>query len=184
MAEAHLSEVVQIYVPLTEHTEYKSGLAERYLRKRLKQHGWRVWHTSCFASARHPELYPLIRSLYEELCYLLEKQRPGIVSSLEFLARSYHGMPEFICYRSGVFKFITCKFEQEKVPRSQRYTMLKLLELGFIVEVHTLVDKNTKALQAYLDVQTGNRRVTEAQLTISAAQRRAEKNLDEQWSAD
>jgi hypothetical protein len=175
MAETYLSEVVQIYVPLEEHTEYRKGLGERYLRKRLHKHGWRVWHTSCFSSARMPELYPIIRSLYEELSGLLEKQRAGVTGTLEFLARAYHGMPEFICYRNGVFKFVACKFECEQLPRSQRYCMLKLLELGFVVEVHTLVDRNTKAVQGTLDMQTGERKVTEAQLTISAAQRRSEK---------
>lgn len=168
-----MSEISQTYVALPSGFEYRRGAAERVLRKSLQQKGWRLWHMDYFMGRKAECLF--VQHDYRELCAFLEQWKHGCVAYLEHLARVYHAMPAFFCHRSGVSKFVACSFEQEPLGRAQREVILKLLEAGFAVEVHTLVDPHAKALRGVLDVQTGERRVTEAQLTISAAKRRAEK---------
>jgi hypothetical protein len=172
-----MSEICQVYVPLPEGVEYRRTSAEKVLRRHLLLRGWKLWYTDYFMGRKHDQLF--MQHTYRELCAFLEQWKQGCVSYLEHLARVYHAMPAFFCYRDGVSKFVACSFEQEPLGRAQREVVLKLLEAGFLVEVYTIVDRYSKAVQGIFDVQTGQHRVTEAQLTISAAKRRAEKEKEE-----
>jgi hypothetical protein len=177
---ASSSDIPYVYVSADDLFEHRKGLAEEVLRKRLVKQGWRVWKSNYIPSARKPDVYPAVKRAYEELCILLDKHRPGMREHIEYLSRVHHGLPDFICFRHGQFKFVECKLEYEGLLLSQKYCIPKLRELGFEVEVHKLVDRKTKAITAVIDINTGEKKITEMQLTISAAQRRASKSSKKQ----
>ena len=57
------------------------------------------------------DVYPDIRREYGRLMALLEKL--GCLEELQYLNDVHHGLPDFICRRSGEFKFIECKLQYE-----------------------------------------------------------------------
>jgi hypothetical protein len=166
-------EVLHVYVPVDTHVDVRTGLAEAVLRRRLVKQGWRVWRSDCLLWGRKQEVYPNVQFAYEELAALLDKYVPDAREYLEYMHRVHHGLPDFICFRSGTFKFVECKLEHESLQLSQRKCIPKLQAFGFLVEVHKLVDYRTKARQALVDLRTGEKHIQETQLTISSAARRA-----------
>jgi hypothetical protein len=170
----NLSEVHHRYIPV-EDRDYRASIAERIVRKRLLEQHWQLWSTDYFFGRKHEYLFT--EHSYPELCAMLERYKPGLTGYIEHLARAYHALPQLLAYKQGMCKFIVCKLEHESLGRAQRACILKLLEAEFCVEVYSLAGKHTKAVRATVDVQTGLQRVVEAQLTISAACRRAEKEL-------
>jgi hypothetical protein len=77
-------------------------------------------------------------------------------------------MPDFICYRYGVFKFVECKLGYETLSARQKKCIPKLQEQGFIVEVHKLVDAPTKTRVADVDITTGYIELREKQMMLTA----------------
>lgn len=173
-----------IYIPLFHSPLERRGLSEARIKKRLQRQGWIVWRSASIGVVRHRDIYPNVRRHYERLCLLLEKQRPGIVDYLQLVASVHHGLPDFLCYRQGQFKFVECKLGYETLSERQRVCINKLQSIGFTIEVHKLVEPCTKVRHAVVDLLTGTKEVCERQLTIKQAVRyRASQSRTEPLSA-
>lgn len=75
-------------------------------------------------------------------------------------------MPDFLCYRDGVFKFVECKLQYECLSERQKKCISKLQSLGFLVEVHKLVDERTKIRSAFVDLSSSDKLIIERQLKL------------------
>jgi hypothetical protein len=164
-----MSIIPYVYVPIRKHTAARKGLAERVLRKRLERAGWRVWRGGYLHASRKPELYPVVERAYKELTALLDTHYAAAREHLQYLCVVHHGMPDLICYRQGVFKFVECKLEHEQLLQSQKQCIPKLLALGLSVEVHKLVGTSTKVREALVNIESGEKRIADRQLTLSQA---------------
>jgi hypothetical protein len=76
-------------------------------------------------------------------------------------------MPDFLCFRSGMFKFVECKLIYEQLSSRQKRCIGRLQALDFAVEVHKVVDHRTKARVAEVDVHSGERTLIESQATLA-----------------
>jgi len=154
-----MKSLTHIFVPL-QSSPPRFGLAERFLRRRLERQGWTVWRGGRIDIVRQEDVYPNVRRKYEQLCRLLQKHHPRQVERLQYLCAVHQGMPDFVCYRNGRFKFVECKLQYEPLSLRQKKCIQTLQQLGFVVEVHTLVDKRTKKRRS---IQFGTKqRVLEA----------------------
>ncbi len=154
------------FVPIKGKPKSRVGLAERFLRKRLEKQGWMVWRGGSIDITRRAEVYPNVRRRYEQLCALLEQQYPTMLEKLQYLCVVHHGMPDFVCYRRGEFKFVECKLGHESLSERQKKCIVVLQKLGFVVEVHKLVDTCTKTRIAVVDLYNGQKIVVETQLSL------------------
>ncbi|MBD3318342.1 hypothetical protein GF342_00350 [Candidatus Woesearchaeota archaeon] len=154
------------YVPMKKHYAQKRGLSERILRQRLERQGWTVWRGGSIHITRYEELYPNVRRKYELLIRLLDDHKPDTKEILQYYCMIQHGMPDFLCYKNGRFKFVECKLQYEQLSHRQKRCIMKLQDLGFDVEVHKLVDKRTKMREALVDMFTNCKIVRERQLAL------------------
>jgi len=161
------SKVYHVYVPMARKYKKRQGLSERQLKKRLEQQGWTVWRGGAINIVRYGGLYPNVKRKYEVLCKVLEEHRPGTCEYLQYLCSVHHGMPDFICYRSGKFKFVECKLGHEQLSHRQKACIRRLKGLGFTVEVHKFVDHCTKTRRAIVDLRDGSKSILEKQMTLT-----------------
>ena len=87
---------------------------------------------------------------------------------LRYFSNVQHGMPDFICYKNRQFKFVECKLGYESLSKRQKKCIQKLLDLGFEVEVHKLVETCTKARRAVMNIENGKKLVMEKQTRLKA----------------
>lgn len=161
--------VVTVYVPIRKYP-YKTrhGLAELQLRKRLEKQGWKVWRGG-FVHAIAADVYPAVRKRYLELAELImELKGEKALDFLCYLCTVHHGMPDLVCYNpaSQEFKFVECKLGHEGLSNRQVITIKRLVDAGFNVEVHKLVDDCTKTRKAEIDLIANKKRILEKQLTV------------------
>ena len=136
----------QYCIPIRK--QYKSNfrLSETQIKKRLEKQGWTVWRGGYLHCTRYDELYPNVKKKY-----------------LQYLCAVHHGMPDFFCQRKKEIKFVECKLGNETIKENQKKCIRKLQEYGMEVEVHRFVFKPTKIREAYLDLDSGTKKVTEKQ---------------------
>jgi hypothetical protein len=176
------------YIPMQREPRDARGHSETQLRKRLEQQGWRVWRGAmigCWRSRDWDEKYPNVRRRYAELHRLLVLEHALFVEELCYLNAVHHGMPDLLCRRETIhgveWKFVECKRKHEQLLPSQRACIPRLEGLGFVVEVHALVDHRTKrrSAQGSLSASGGPARdvqVSERQLKLTK-KLCAQKNL-------
>ncbi|MFW5746974.1 MAG: DNA polymerase domain-containing protein [Nanoarchaeota archaeon] len=157
--------VVHRYFPIGKH-KTRSGLSERRLKARLQRMGWEVWRGGLFHVMRHGALFPNVEKKYHKLFDLMDHHHPGVRPKLEYLSAVHKGMPDFIAFRNGQFLFVECKLGHEQLSNRQRFCIKRLQELGFVVEVHKLVDECTKSCTAKIDLHTKEKRVEEKQMRL------------------
>lgn len=157
-----------IFIPIKKVYRSRRGLSERQLRKRLEKQSWTVWRGNLINIIRDKGIYPNIKRKYSLLCTLLEKYHPGKLEYLQYLCEVHHGLPDFICFRNGVFKFVECKLGYESLSKQQKRCIPKLQALGFSVEVHKLVEQCTKTRLAIVNLSTGQKNIKERQMMLKA----------------
>ena len=108
-----------------------------------------------------------VKKKYGKFTELMHKQKPGMMDNLLYLNEVHHGLPDFVCYRQGQFKFIECKLRHEQLSKAQKKCIRRLQKLGFEVEVHKLVDKGTKARAAAVDLSDGEKIILERQASLN-----------------
>ncbi|MFH0978387.1 MAG: DNA polymerase domain-containing protein [Candidatus Woesearchaeota archaeon] len=158
--------VRHVFVPMQKQYSERQGLSERILARRLIKQGWSVWRGGLINIVNKDDLYPNVRKRYEKLNSLLFKHRPDLLDYLHYLCDVHHGMPDFICFRNGVFKFVECKLGHEQLSVRQKKCIAKLQEIGFVVEVHKLVESCTKARIAQVNLAEGTKVVFERQARL------------------
>jgi len=158
--------VRHIYVYVRDMPNNKRGFSERVIRRRLEKSGWTVWRGGFLNATRFDELYPNVERKYKLLDQLLDKHKPGMKEQLQLMCHIHHGMPDFFCFRRGVFKFVECKLIYEQLSRMQKTCISHLQKMKFTVEVHKVVDHRTKAREAEVDVRSGNKIIIEKQAIL------------------
>lgn len=118
----------------------RRGLSEKIIRKKLEKQGWIVWRGSMVHVKEHE--YPNVDKKYKRLQTLLAGQ--PYANTLRYYSRIHHGMPDFLCYKNGTFKFVECKLSYEQLSARQKKCITKLQQRGFLVELHRLVETQTK----------------------------------------
>jgi hypothetical protein len=159
------------YIPMRRTRRTARGLSELQLRQRLEKQGWTVWRGGAIGITRRAELYPNVERKYTLLIELLAKDHAQHVELLQYLCAVHHGMPDFLCYRGkggGEWKFVECKYKHEQLSERQKTCIQKLTSLGFTVEVHKLVDHQTKTRNATVNLKTGAKNVKEQQLKLNS----------------
>ena len=151
-------EVCQIYHTFDQQKPRK-GLSEKLIRRKLEKSGWTVWRGGLLNITDQMELYPNVRKKYDALLTLLRKYRPGAIDELRYLCQVHHGMPDFLCYRNGQFKFIECKLGYESLSKAQKLCVSRLQCLGFPVEVHRLAEPQTLIRAAVVNLRNGKKRI-------------------------
>ncbi len=164
-------EVITVYVPMRRYP-YKSrhGLAELQLRKRLEKQGWVVWRGG-FVHAIAADVYPAVKKKYLQLAELVvELYGDSALDLLCYLCTVHHGMPDLVCYNPTLqqFKFVECKFGHEQLSSRQVMTIKRLIDAGFNVEVHKLVEECTKTRKAKINLATKDKKVLEREATLKA----------------
>jgi hypothetical protein len=162
-------ETVFHYVPMRGSPTSRVGLAERQLCNRLEKQGWMVWRGGALNILKKEDNYPNVKRKYHLLMRLLDRHMPGKREQLQYLCHVHHGMPDFLCYRLGEFKFVECKLCHEQLSLGQKKCIARLQQLGFTVEVHKLVDERTKARVSRVSLATGRKSVVERQTNLACA---------------
>jgi len=144
--------------------ENRRGYSERYIRRKLEKQGWTIWRGGFLNARRKPELYPNVEKKYLMLEKLIS---PQVLEKLQYMCTVHHGMPDLFCHRRGEFKFVECKLMHEQLSPFQKRCITELLEMGFDVEVHKVVDHRTKARAAEIDIKTGEKKILEKQLMLT-----------------
>ncbi|MEM3154738.1 MAG: VRR-NUC domain-containing protein [Candidatus Woesearchaeota archaeon] len=162
--------VITEYIPMRKYP-YKTrhGLAELQLRKRLEKQGWQVWRGG-FVNAIAADAYPAVKRKYAQLSELiLELYGERALDFLCYLCAVQHGMPDLVCYhpQKKEFKFVECKFGHEQLSSRQIMTIKHLIDAGFVVEVHKLVDDATKTRKAEVNLVTKEKKVLEKEMKLS-----------------
>ena len=159
----------QIFIPMQklESNSSNIGLSEKILKRRLEKQGWTVWRGGIINIVRKNDIYPNIRRKYEQLCNLIVKHNPGVLEELQLMCAVHHGMPDFICFRNGSFKFVECKFKNEQLSSRQKKCISKLQQMGFEVEVQKIVAPNTKTRIALTNTVTWDKIIVEKQAKLS-----------------
>jgi len=155
-------------VPIRREYACNTGLSERYFRRVLEKQGWLVWRGGSIDMLRRDELYPNVRRKYGKLISLLSLHHPDKLQLLQYWCAVHHGMPDFICYRKGRFKFVECKFKHEQLSKRQKLCIQKLQALGFKVEVLKFVDPSTRTIRARINYKTKEKIILEKQKPIFA----------------
>jgi DNA polymerase elongation subunit (family B) len=156
-----------VYIPVSKEYPSKHGLSEKLIKKKMENEGWTVWRGELIGILRYAgELFPNVVKKYERLVSLLEKYYPGLIDELCYINSVHHGMPDFICFRNSLFKFVECKLQYETLSAVQKKCIYKLLDMGFDVEVHKIVDHRTKLRTAEVDIIEGEKRVLEKQAVL------------------
>lgn len=152
-----------VYVPIPKSYATRHGLAEKKLRQRLEKQSWTVWRGSAFNILKMLDSYPNVVRKYTLLLELIVKHHPNKLEELQYLCAVHHGMPDFVCFRNGKFKFVECKLGHEQLSMRQKKCIKKLQQLGFEVEVHKLVEPGTKLRTAMVNPMNNDKRVIEKQ---------------------
>jgi len=160
------SSVRFLYLPIPRRYATRHGLSEKYVKRRLERSGWTVWRGALLNVLKRVEVYPNVRKKYELLVALLCEYHPGTLEEMQYLCHVHHGMPDFLSFRRGEFKFVECKLGHEQLNPGQKKCIPKLQKLGIPVEVHKVVDPCTKLREAWVDVENGEKEVVEKQLRI------------------
>jgi len=160
-----LLSVRHIYIPFKPRDK-RSGLSERLIKHRMEKQGWIVWRGGTIGIMRGDKIYPNVLRKYTLLHQLLEKHKPGMHRILEYINDVHHGIPDFICYRYGVFKFVECKLGHEQLSHGQKECIRKLKTFGFLVEVHKLADPCTKTREADINLDTGEKDIIKKQTRL------------------
>jgi DNA polymerase-2 len=155
-------QVKHVYVPIRKKFESYGGVSEKELRKRLGKQGWIVWKSALINIINDEEVYPNVRRKYEKLHGLLDDR----LEMLRYICHVHHGLPDFICYRNGIFKFVECKLGHEQLSDSQKKCIPKLIDMGFDVEVHKLVHDCTKTRIADVNLKYQIKNVVEKQTAV------------------
>ncbi|MFH1399723.1 MAG: VRR-NUC domain-containing protein, partial [Candidatus Woesearchaeota archaeon] len=164
--QTHLKEWLKcVYVPIPKSYTTRTGLSEKFLKRRLEKQGWKVWRGGSIHIIRSNELYPHVQRSYQHLCTLINSYSPYL-EELQYLCEVHHGMPDFICFRNSHFKFVECKLGYEALSSKQKACFKKLTQLGFTVELHRLVEPCTKTRIALVNPLTGEKQVIEKQLKL------------------
>ncbi|MBI4181633.1 MAG: VRR-NUC domain-containing protein [Candidatus Aenigmarchaeota archaeon] len=153
-------------IPLSRRYRSNRGLSERLIRERLEKQGWTVWRGGMLDIVRERGIPRALRERYEQLCTLLDLHMPGTREQLQYFCAVQHGMPDFLCYRSGSFLWVECKLGHESLSERQKLCLLKLRWMGFRVEVHRLVYPQTRSRQLSLNLLTGRKDIRERQATL------------------
>jgi len=153
-----------ISYPILRAFRTKRGLSEKIIRKKLERHGWFVWRGSMIHVTAHD--YPNVDKKYKQLQALLSGQPHA--NTLRYYSRIHHGMPDFLCYKNGRFKFVECKLSYERLSARQKTCIAKLQNLGFVVELHRLVEKQTKDRTASFTLGTQMKTILQRQQTLVA----------------
>jgi len=169
MISEHTPRIQLVYVPIGNYS-YKTqqGLAERQLRKRLEKQGWTVWRGGNFNLLRQQNnAYPSVRKAYEKLFQkIVVSHGAPMLERLQYICSVHHGMPDFICWRRGQWKFVECKRGHEQLSARQKTCVRILQEMGFAIEVHKLVDPCTKTRDALVSFETGAKYVLAKDLVL------------------
>jgi DNA polymerase-2 len=155
--------VTHHYIPLSKEYADNKGLSEHLLKKRLEKSGWIVWRGGSIHILRQEEIFPNVLKKYSLLRKLMD---PVLFETLEYFSSTHHGMPDFLCFRNGMFKFVECKFRHEQLSDRQKKCIARLQNLGFTVEVHKLVDHQTKLRLAQVNIATNDKKVLEKQCAL------------------
>ena len=158
-------DIRHVFIPIPKKYKNRKGLSEKILKKRLEKQGWTVWRGGLINIIRNSEIYPSVRKKYALLCILLKKHDKNL-EYLQYICEVHHGMPDFICYRNNKFKFVECKLGYESLSKRQKKCIKKLQDLGFKVEVHKLVEKQTKTRLANINLNTGQKKIIAKQSMI------------------
>jgi len=158
--------VRHVFIPQMRLPEERKGYSERIIKSRLEKQGWEVWRGGSIGIVRRDDIYPNVRRRYYRLCELLEKEHPGTLEHLQYLC-SQAGMPDFICYRRKIWKFVEAKLGHEQLSPTQKRCIAKLQQLGFKVEVHKIAMPETKARVADVNLLMRTREVRERQGLIT-----------------
>jgi len=143
--------------------EQKRGLSERIVKQRLEKQGFLVWRGGFLYATKTDDPYPNVYKKYKLVEGLLDKYKPGTKEPLQYMCRVNHGMPDYLIFRRGFFKFVECKLIYEQVSWRQKICISKVQKLGFEVEVHRVVNDSTKTRRAEIDLFTGEKKVIEKQ---------------------
>jgi len=154
--------VKHVYIPISKEYRKIKGLSERQIRKRLESQGWIVWRGGYLHALRKQEIYPNIRKKYTILKNLIDAEK---LEYLQYLSKTHHGMPDFLCYRNS-FKFVECKLGHEQLSVVQKKCIKILVNKGYDVEIHKFVYGCTKDRIAYIDIETGDKSVKERQMRM------------------
>ncbi|MFW6449930.1 MAG: DNA polymerase domain-containing protein [Nanoarchaeota archaeon] len=152
-----------VYIRMKRNYKYNRGLSEKIIKKRLEGNNWIVWRGGCINILREDGIYPNVYNKYSKLISLLKKYYPGIVEYLQYLCSVHHGMPDFLCFRDGKFKFVECKFRHESLSGRQKKCIQRLLDIGFVVEVHKLVGPETKTREAVINIRNNEKKIISKQ---------------------
>jgi hypothetical protein len=159
------------YVPMRSRPEELRGVAEARLRQRLERQGWNVWRGSLINLYLDENTYANVRRRYRVLAQLLVQDFPAHYDHLRYICAVHHGLPDFVCCRQTSdgreWLFVECKLMHEQLSKRQVKCITKLLDMGFRVEVHKLVDERTNTRTADIDLLSGMRRVGERQLRLT-----------------
>jgi len=136
------------------------------IRQRLEREHWTVWRGGILGVEKEHDTWPNVKRKYLLLRGLLEDHHPEHVDEIEYLCKVHHGMPDFICYRRGMFKFVECKLGHEQLSQRQKHCITRLQQLGFSVEVHKFVHRCTKVRTAIINLETGEKKIVEKQLRL------------------
>ncbi len=162
--------VKHVYVQMRKEYEERSGLSERLIRQKLESEGWHVWRSDMMNVFRNGVvMYPNVQRKYARLLMVLSQTHAEKIEELQYINAVHHGLPDFICHRDGDVKFVECKLQYEQLSKVQKACIDRLRGMGFLVEVHKLVDHRTHIVTADVDVRTKRKYVSEAQLKIAQA---------------
>lgn len=142
-------------------------LSEKIIRKKLEKQGYIVWRGGSINILRNNDVYPNVEKKYSLLYRLMDKYHPGILEELQYICHVHHGMPDFIIYKNGKFRFIECKLGYEQLSAGQIKCIQRLALLGFHTELYKLIESQTKNMIIDYNILTGDKLVIEKQLTIT-----------------
>ena len=148
-------------IPL--HPSDRKGFSEKRIRERLEDKGWMVWRGGFLHATRKREVYPNVEKKYKKLNRLVNG-----LELLQYICVVHHGMPDFLCYKSGTLKFIECKLGYESLSERQRKTIAYLLKHGYKIEIHRIVEHQTKRDVSKLNIATNEREIVKEQEKIGS----------------
>jgi len=151
--------VKQVYVHVPRMPSSRRGLSEKIVRRRLEKQGYTIWRGGFLYAAQTIDPYPNVLKKYQLLEKLLDKHKPMTKEPLQYMCRVNHGMPDLLVFKRGKFKFVECKLIYEQLSRRQKICIRKVIALGFIVEIHRVVDDRTKAREAIINLNNGDKKI-------------------------
>lgn len=163
------SVVTTVYVPMRNFAYItRQGLAERQLKRRLTNEGWQVWRGGYLAEGLDSK-YACVRLAYAKVAKIIRDfHGKDALEWCWYLCRVHHGMPDFVCYHPQLksVKFVECKLGHEPLSSRQKQTISVLLDVGFVVEIHKLVEQCTKIRKALTPLWSRKKKVIERQLVL------------------